>query len=148
MCNMQLSEELGRTFAAMGRLLHERQGDLSRSDFGVLVRLAGKECTRSRDLAHAEGLDPSTMSRRLASLAERGLIRRSADPADGRAQVLALTAEGEQTLRAERARRVALVTDALSDWPDADRDDLARLLARLADTIESTRAARGVDLET
>ena len=128
----------------MGRFLHEREADLSRADFIVLVRMAGRECTRSRDLARAEGLDPSTMSRRLASLAERGLIRRSPDPADRRSQVLALTAEGEQAVHAERARRVALVTEALEDWPAQDQHDLARLLARLTDSIETRRTAQGI----
>lgn len=134
---MQLSEELARTFAAMGRFLHEREAGLSRSDFGVLLRLAGTGCTRSRDLAVAEGLDPSTMSRRLASLDERGFIRRSQDPDDRRAQVLALTETGQEALRAERERRVATVTDALADWPQDEQEELARLLGRLADSLDA-----------
>lgn len=145
---MHLSEQLARTFTTMGRFLHEHEGDLSRADFIVLVRLAGRECTRSRDLAHAEGLDPSTMSRRLASLVERGLIRRSPDPADGRAHVLALTAEGERAVQAERSRRVDLITETLADWPEQDQDDLARLLARLADSIEASRESATPDIPT
>ncbi|WP_281966076.1 MarR family winged helix-turn-helix transcriptional regulator [Serinicoccus marinus] len=136
---MQLSEELARTFTAMGRLLREREGELSRSDVGVLVRLAGQECTRSRDLARAEGLDPSTMSRRLASLAERGLVQRHPDPEDRRAQVLGLTAAGRAALAAERSRRVELVTATLADWPAHDQQRLADMLARLADSIEQAQ---------
>ncbi|ANS79579.1 Transcriptional regulator, MarR family [Serinicoccus hydrothermalis] len=105
----------------------------------MLVRLAGRQCTRSRDLARAEGLDPSTMSRRLASLEERGLIQRHPDPDDRRAQVLGLTAQGRETLSAERARRVTLITDTLSDWPEHERDQLAALLGRLADSIDAAR---------
>lgn len=136
---MQLSEELARTFAAMGRFLREREGDLSRTDFAVLIRLAGQQCTRSRDLAHAEGLDPSTMSRRLSSLAERGLIERHPDPADRRAQVLSLTETGRRALAQERDRRVDLVTDTLADWPEQDKAQLADLLGRLADSLEAVR---------
>src|SRR5690606_41241441 len=103
---MQLSEQLARAFAAMGRLLNEDQGPgvRSRPDFAVLIRLPraeevaagveGVEGVRPRDLARTEGLDPSTMSRRLASLTARGLIHREPDPDDGRAQVLSLTEEG------------------------------------------------------
>ncbi|WP_298750047.1 MarR family winged helix-turn-helix transcriptional regulator [uncultured Serinicoccus sp.] len=136
---MQLSEELARTFAAMGRFLREREGDLAPTDVAVLVRLAGQQCTRSRDLAQAEGLDPSTMSRRLASLAERGLVERHPDPADRRAQVLGLTEAGLAALTQERARRVELVTDTLADWPEGEKAQLADLLGRLADSLESAR---------
>ena len=141
---MQLSEQLARAFAAMGRLLNEHSGTevLSRPDFAVLIRLpcaqevaAGAEEVRPRDLARTEGLDPSTMSRRLASLTSRGLIHRETDPTDGRAQVLFLTEEGHRAVTQERARRVTLVTDALQGWDEADTAELARLLGRLTDTL-------------
>lgn len=132
----QLSEELARAFAVMGRTIHASPGELSAPDLGVLVRLKAQEGARSRDLAHALGLDPSTMSRRIASLVERGLIERTPDPADRRAQVLTLTTAGRRAVTEERARRVALVTDRLADWDERDRAELARLLARLTDTLE------------
>jgi DNA-binding MarR family transcriptional regulator len=143
---MQLSEELARAITSMTRLVNDFQGeDLSRADFLVLVRLAtpGAECdaVRSRDLARAEGLDPSTMSRRLGSLAERGLICRQPDPADGRASLLSLTEVGATAVARERARRVALVTDALDGWAERDRAELARLLSQLTESLEARRAA-------
>lgn len=143
---MQLSEQLARAITSMGRLVTDFQGEqLSRTDFLVLVRLSlpgGEDpAVRSRDLARAEGLDPSTMSRRLASLAERDLIRREPDPADGRAFLLSLTEEGAAAVERERARRVALVTDALDGWAEPDRAELARLLSQLTDTLEARRGA-------
>lgn len=133
---MQLSDELSRAFVAMGRHINRGEGAISRPDYLVLARLAARDCTRSRDLAAAEGLDQSTMSRRIASLVERGLVERSADPSDGRAHTLALTEAGHEAVRTERARRVALITDALAEWDDADQAELARLLGRLTDTLE------------
>lgn len=143
---MHLSEQLARAITSMGRLITDFQGEeLSRTDFLVLVRLARPggegDAVRSRDLARAEGLDPSTMSRRLGSLAERGLIRREPDPADGRAHLVSLTEAGEEAVRRERARRVALVTDALDGWAEPDRAELARLLSQLTDTLEARRGA-------
>lgn len=133
---------------SMGRLVHDIQGEeLARTDFVVLVRLAALAeetgAVRSRDLARSEGLDPSTMSRRLASLTERGLVEREPDPQDGRAWLLSLSPAGRDALARERARRVAMVTDALGDWSEGDRAELARLLAQLTDTLEARRAARG-----
>ncbi|MGO0575976.1 MarR family winged helix-turn-helix transcriptional regulator [Ornithinimicrobium panacihumi] len=137
---MQLSEGLARAFASMGRLVHDWQGDLTQGDYATLVRLSAAECTRSRDLAEAEGLDPSTMSRRLASLAERGFVDRHPDPADRRAQVIGLTDPGREAMLAERTRRLELITGALGDWTQEDRDELARLLSRLSESIEARRA--------
>ena len=158
MCIMQLSEQLARAITSMGRLIHDFQGEeLSRTDFLVLVRLAlpaadaadaadgadaDAAAVRSRDLARAEGLDPSTMSRRLGSLADRGLISRQPDPADGRASLLSLTEAGAAAVERERARRVALVTDALDGWAERDRAELARLLSQLTDSLETRRAAQ------
>lgn len=140
---MQLSDQLSRAFITMGRFINQDEGEISRPDYVVLVRLAARDCTRSRDLADAEGLDPSTMSRRIASLAERGLVERAPDPADRRAQILALTQVGRAAVDTERARRVQVVTDALADWSDQDRGDLARLLGQLADSLEQPRSTRG-----
>ena len=133
---MQLSDQLSRAFIAMGRHINRGEGEISRPDYLVLARLADSECTRTKDLADAEGLDASTMSRRIASLVERGFVERATDSSDRRAHTLSLTEEGKQTVLDERARRVALVTDALADWDEADRAELARLLGRLTDTLE------------
>ena len=60
---MQLSDQLARAFTAMGRFINRSEGEVSRADFVVLVRLAARECTRSRDLAQAyrefRGKEPS-----------------------------------------------------------------------------------------
>lgn len=139
---MQLSEQLSRAFSTVGRYVTQDEGGLSRADFGVLVRLADRVSTRPGDLAAAEGLDPSTMSRRIASLHERGLIDRAPDPDDGRATVVSLSAAGQDALRAERDRRIGVITDALHDWEDSDRAELGRLLTKLADTLEDRRSTR------
>jgi len=138
---MQLSDELARVFAALGRTVIERVADLPKADYVTLARLAhlvedSGPC-RPSDIASAEGLDPSTMSRRIASLAERGLVEKETDPADRRAHRLRLSTAGEQALSDERARRVTLVTDALAGWTEADKAELARLLGQLSDTLEA-----------
>src|SRR3954453_24207614 len=69
------------------------------------------------DLVHA---DPSTVSRHVASLVERGLVTRVADEADGRASRLVVTDSGHATrdqLRADREAHIATVT---ANWSRSD----------------------------
>jgi DNA-binding MarR family transcriptional regulator len=87
------------------------------------------------DLVEADGPDASTLSRRVAALADRNLLARTPDPRDGRAHRVALTEHGRAVLHAERRRRAALVTDALADWDETDRAHLTRLLIRLSASL-------------
>jgi DNA-binding MarR family transcriptional regulator len=71
---------------------------------------------RQSALAELSHTDPSTISRHVADLVAQGLVERLPDPADGRASLLALTAEGEQALEAMRRRREERASEALSGW--------------------------------
>lgn len=134
-----LQAELTALFANMGRAINRLQRQdpttASRFEFGVLARLAPGCTLRLGELAEADGLDPSTMSRRVAALEERGLVVRRRDPEDGRAHRIGITDAGRARLQASREARVALVTDALAGWTPADRGDLARLLGRLNESL-------------
>lgn len=94
---------------------------------------------RLTELAHALALDPSSVSRQVASLERAGLVAREPDPSDRRAARLALTEEGREvveTLRAARARALAVLTPG---WSDRDVDELADLLARLNADLDAHR---------
>ena len=58
-------------------------------------------------LAEAERVRPPTMTRTVQSLEAAGLIRREADPEDGRVVRLSATPRGRRVLHAARERRVA-----------------------------------------
>lgn len=58
-------------------------------------------------LAEAERVRPPTMTRTVQSLEAAGLIRREADPEDGRVVRLSATPRGRRTLHSARERRVA-----------------------------------------
>jgi len=66
----------------------------------ALIKEMGEQATgcHAKELAARSGLDPSTVSRTVATLVALGLIERRADPHDGRATVLALTGAGEMLL--------------------------------------------------
>jgi DNA-binding MarR family transcriptional regulator len=116
--------------------------DLDRARYVVLRAAAETEPVRTTALAEQLGVDPSTMSRHVSILEQAGLVARTADPADGRAQTVSLTSAGRTVMEKVRAARHDLITDVLSEWDDTDRSQLAALLGRLADDfVRAERAA-------
>ncbi|HEY3506997.1 MAG TPA: MarR family winged helix-turn-helix transcriptional regulator [Actinocatenispora sp.] len=73
---------------------------------------------------------------------DAGLLRRGADPTDGRRSPLRLTAAGRHALDRVHAFRRDVVAEATAGWSAADRVALAGLLTRfVADfTAVTTRA--------
>lgn len=119
-------------------LARERAGaELSQVDYRMLKELSHTGPCRAGDLAVGQGTDPSTVSRRVASLLDRGLIVRTPDEADRRAHVLSVTDAGRAALGREAALRAAELTDALAGWSASDLDALTGLLHRLNDSLAS-----------
>lgn len=126
------------TSMTIGRLMRQRlAGDqLEPAAYWVLKHLVPGSM-RITALASSTQLDTSTVSRHVTQLEHSGLIERSQDPADGRAQRVALTDEGRTQLAASTARRRQVLTTSLDDWDLTDLADLDRLLGRLVASIES-----------
>jgi DNA-binding MarR family transcriptional regulator len=115
---------------------------LDRARYIVLRAVAESEPVRTTALAEQVSVDPSTMSRHVAILEQAELVQRVADPADGRAQSLSLTPAGRQVMEKVRTARHDLIADVLVDWNDADRAQLATLLARLSDDFVRAERAQ------
>jgi DNA-binding MarR family transcriptional regulator len=116
----RLADELVR-FARLGPrakgMLHVRDFGAEFSALMLLFPLRHLGPLRVTDLADVKGADPSTISRQAAQLVKAGLARREADPADGRASRLAVTAEGLAACLELQAARNALIGEALRGWP-------------------------------
>jgi DNA-binding MarR family transcriptional regulator len=114
------------------------RGGLSLTAAATLARLQGSGPARLTELAAAEGVSQPSMTALIARLADQGLVRRAADPHDGRAVVLTLTPEGEEVLAQRRAERTRRITGPLAGLPE---DDVRRIadalpaLIRLADAL-------------
>jgi DNA-binding MarR family transcriptional regulator len=104
-----------------------------------LVRLGPLRQGALADLVHA---DPSTISRHVAVLVEKGLVRRVADENDGRASQLVVTDEGLRTLETLRNEREAYLRGITAEWSEADLATFTRLFGRLLDDL--TAALPGV----
>jgi DNA-binding MarR family transcriptional regulator len=108
---------------------------LERSAYWVISRLGDAGAIRLSDLAPLLGIDLSTVSRQVQALEQQGLVQRAVDSADRRAVRLELTALGKRTLTKLRQSRRQMMSEALADWSDDDKDDLARLLNRFVDDL-------------
>jgi DNA-binding MarR family transcriptional regulator len=122
---------LRRSRAISARLAGQLHPDLDGAAYGLLSLLEDGGPLRASDLVVRLGLDKSTVSRQIASLVELGLVDRTADPADGRAQVLTPSAEGSARLAQIRDVRRTRWESDLSDWPSDDVARLGELLGRL-----------------
>jgi DNA-binding MarR family transcriptional regulator len=82
------------------------------------------------------------VSRHVRGLVAADLVVATRDPQDGRATVLAITAAGrEQLMAGLRAQRASLQA-ATSAFTGQERDDLVRLLTKLADALTAPAEER------
>lgn len=100
----------------------------------MLEALAGASDPLSvSELGDAIGVDQPRASRLVQQGVARGLVRREADPDDARRTRIALTDEGRGLVRGVRGQRRESLGLALDAFTSAERDELARLLTKLAD---------------
>jgi DNA-binding MarR family transcriptional regulator len=107
-----------------------------KSVIALLAQLTAAGPLRAADLAERACLDPSTVSRHLGGLEGDGYVDRTPDPDDGRATLLQVTDAGESFLAEVREQRIAVLSEAVSDWSDKDIATLTRLSRRLAKDLE------------
>jgi DNA-binding MarR family transcriptional regulator len=127
---------------AIGRLMRQRvDGDhLDPGTFWLLKTISAHGGLRVTELAGCTNLDTSTVSRHVAQLDRAGLVERSPDPDDRRAQRIQLTGTGSTQLQSAFARRRELLTRALGGWPDDDISRLDDLLGRFVHDIDTLNA--------
>jgi DNA-binding MarR family transcriptional regulator len=81
------------------------------------------------------------VTRVLHDLERRDLARRLPDPDDRRAQLIALTPAGSAIARRYVQTILAWITEAMADWPAADRQAFSRLLTRFLDDLAARLSA-------
>ncbi len=119
---------------------------LERPAYSILAKLYDDGPQRSGVLADAFGLDPSTITRQVQGLEQDGLIGRTTDPADRRAFLLELTAEGRTILELVRAERRRSLRSLLKTWPQDDLAAFATLLERFNIGMTERTAPGGITL--
>jgi DNA-binding MarR family transcriptional regulator len=111
---------------------------LERAAYGVLARIVRGGPQRLSTLAGGLCVDLSTASRQVAALEAAGLVARQPDPTDRRASLIEVTETGLDVFLAHRAKWVGALRHVMADWTVAERQEFARLFARLNEAMPKT----------
>jgi DNA-binding MarR family transcriptional regulator len=121
------------TGRSAARVRSERSGvDLSRPAISVLAALNAGGRLRLTELAERTDLEMALVSREVRSLEASAHVRRTPDPRDGRASIVALTAKGRRAYEAYREATDEIIAESFSQWSAKDLTTLATLLERVA----------------
>lgn len=125
-------------------LRYRREFGVSLWEWRTLALLgAAVEPLSLNDLAHSAGIHKSQMSRVVSGLAKRRLVRRAADPVDGRGVHIALSASGRKVyegLIGAAVQRDAAFRDCLSAREKRVFDQaLAKLAGQARDFIRGEK---------
>lgn len=117
--------------------------DISQADFAVLVNLSEAPDRRLRiaELADRLEWERSRLSHQLTRMGKRGLIRREECTQDGRGAFAVLTDEGFDRVVEAAPGHARLVRHLFfDDLPESDLEAFGRVLERIEQRIEATRA--------
>ncbi|WP_019629068.1 MarR family winged helix-turn-helix transcriptional regulator [Actinomadura atramentaria] len=129
-----LAEELRISIARLSRRLRhlrlsspgEEDGRLSVTQFAALAAIERHGSMTPGELAQHEKVQPPSMTRVIAHLEDRGLVRRAPHPTDGRQVVISPTEAGRDHLAAERRRKEAWLGQRIAELPPAEQEVLRR----------------------
>lgn len=118
-------------------LLQEAGVSLDRALFPLLIVVERKGPIGVVELGEFVGRDYTTVSRQVAKLDSLGLITRRASKADKRVREAVISAKGKEVTSAIDAAREQMATVLFAKWSKRDLQDLARLMRRFADDLQS-----------
>jgi len=107
----------------------------------VLVALRDGRASTQRDLARFAKIEQPPMAQMLARMERDGLIRRDADPADGRSSRITLTAAAEARLPDAISVLLQGNREVLRDFTDKEARLLVTLLKRLIENLDQVASA-------
>jgi DNA-binding MarR family transcriptional regulator len=113
------------------RLRRHQFAGLTPTQLSALATVEKTGPLRLGDLAAAEGIAPSTLTRLVTALEEAGYVERCAVPEDARASTLVITATGQAVLARVRDEATKALRGMLADLTPAQRAAIALALPAL-----------------
>lgn len=121
------------------RLRQEADAGITPSQLSALATLDRSGPMPLRDLAAAERVGSSTLTRIVAALEDEALIARVTDPADRRCTLASVTPAGTRLLNEARDRGTRLLADRIATLSPEHAADLAAALPALEALLEDAR---------
>jgi DNA-binding MarR family transcriptional regulator len=134
----ELASHLRPALLRLTRLVRNQRVDMSvtLTQLSAMGTLAKKGPMSAGELAGLERVQPPSMTKVLANLEERGLVRRDVHPTDRRQAVIAITPAGETLLDSERRSRDAWLTRRLGTLSAEERALVQRVIPILEKLAE------------
>jgi DNA-binding MarR family transcriptional regulator len=125
---VQLAPVLRDVITRFNRRLRQARplDELTITQLSALTSLELAGAMTPRELADTERVQPPTMTKIVAKLEDRGLVRRSPHPTDGRQVILAATEPGRAVVAAHRRARDAWLAQRLAALSAEERETLLR----------------------
>ncbi|MGH8960871.1 MAG: MarR family winged helix-turn-helix transcriptional regulator [Jatrophihabitantaceae bacterium] len=125
-----LAAQLRPSLLRLTRIVRNQRVDMSVSltQLSAMGMLYKRGPMSAGELAACEKVQPPSMTKVLASLEERGLVRRDPHPSDRRQAIIAITDEGVALLDSERRSRDAFLSQRLSQLTPDERTALRNVI--------------------
>lgn len=133
----QLSMLWRRARSNSHKVARQVHPEMEPAAYGLLLILQREGQMRLTDLAANIGVGKPSVSRQVSLLERLGLVQKTADPVDGRAQSITLTASGLRQLTAAQSARKEVFHGLMAEWALDDVASLGQLLAQLNETYSA-----------
>jgi DNA-binding MarR family transcriptional regulator len=126
----ELAAVLRPPLLRLTRLIRNQRVDesVTLTQVSAMACLAKHGPMSAGELAAQERVQPPPMTKVLANLEERGLVRRAAHPSDRRQAIIAITDAGEELLESERRSRDLWLTQQLARLTPEERALLRKIV--------------------
>ena len=104
---------------------------------GVLMSLWRKDGLKVVELGRKAGLEPSTMTGLIDRMERDGLVARSVDPKDRRAQQIRLTALGKDVEAPVQAVVAGVISNVFTGISEKDLDQTKKLLRQVLSNVQA-----------
>jgi DNA-binding MarR family transcriptional regulator len=119
----ELAAILRPSLLRLTRLIRNQRVDMSvtLTQVSAMATLAKRGPMSAGELAACEKVQPPSMTKVLANLEERGLVRRDVHPTDKRQAIMSVTDEGVELLHSETRSRDAWLSKRLAELTSEER---------------------------
>jgi DNA-binding MarR family transcriptional regulator len=124
-------------FTLIGSMDRAARQSAGASTLNLLQVVASRDAIRPSEIADLQHVHPSLVTRQVRDLEDKGYAQVTADPADGRSCLVALTPAGAQEMARLRQAGVDRFATFVADWEPEE----VRTLTALLEKLQSSKAA-------